>query len=336
MFSPRPCRISRAASTSPSPSIARNIKRRVLSDGFTSLTECIDQNWFLTLNDARRKMEEWRRDYNEVRPHSAIGNKTPILLQNGSNGLLYDDRGNRLSSTHTLKPNGKRYRYYTSQAMLQDNPEDAGSLPRLPAASIEEIIFQILRKFITDQEDASWQNASPHDRMKHLKFIIKRIEVGESNVQLSLNKKACDKKKVRSQIKNNTIEICSDGTDEMVISFPTKIHKWRGEKIIETPTSSEFASKSHPNKALIKAVTKAFEWRELLENGQARTIAEIAQNNGCTGGHVRHILKLGFLAPNITKAILNGNQPRKLTHSHLVGSSLPQSWSEQRQQLGFS
>ncbi|WP_184224692.1 integrase core domain-containing protein, partial [Paenochrobactrum gallinarii] len=32
----------------------------------------------------RQKMEDWRVDYNEVRPHSAIGNKPPISLMNGS------------------------------------------------------------------------------------------------------------------------------------------------------------------------------------------------------------------------------------------------------------
>ena len=42
--------------------------------------ECIDQNWFLTLDDARSKCEAFRRHYNEERPHSAIGNKTPMEL----------------------------------------------------------------------------------------------------------------------------------------------------------------------------------------------------------------------------------------------------------------
>ena len=40
--------------------------------------ECLNAHWFMTLDDARRKMEEWLKDYNEVRPHSAIGNRTPI------------------------------------------------------------------------------------------------------------------------------------------------------------------------------------------------------------------------------------------------------------------
>jgi putative transposase len=46
--------------------------------------ECLNAHWFMSLNDARSKCEAWRRDYNEVRPHSAIGNKTPIMLTNRS------------------------------------------------------------------------------------------------------------------------------------------------------------------------------------------------------------------------------------------------------------
>jgi len=34
----------------------------------------------MSLDDARTKMEDWRRDYNELSPHSAIGNKPPISL----------------------------------------------------------------------------------------------------------------------------------------------------------------------------------------------------------------------------------------------------------------
>jgi putative transposase len=42
--------------------------------------ECLNTHWFLSLADAREKLECWRRDYNEVRPHGAIGNKTPAAL----------------------------------------------------------------------------------------------------------------------------------------------------------------------------------------------------------------------------------------------------------------
>jgi putative transposase len=46
-----------------------------------SRAECLNAHWFLTLDDARSKMEDWRKYYNEVRPHGTIGNKPPITLQ---------------------------------------------------------------------------------------------------------------------------------------------------------------------------------------------------------------------------------------------------------------
>jgi putative transposase len=42
--------------------------------------ECLNAHWFMSLEDAREKLEDWRRYYNEQRPHGAIGQKTPISL----------------------------------------------------------------------------------------------------------------------------------------------------------------------------------------------------------------------------------------------------------------
>lgn len=39
--------------------------------------ECLNTNWFLSLEDAKEKIETWRREYNEYRPHSSIGDLTP-------------------------------------------------------------------------------------------------------------------------------------------------------------------------------------------------------------------------------------------------------------------
>jgi putative transposase len=39
--------------------------------------ECLNEHWFGSLAEARQTIELWRRDYNEVRPHSALGNRTP-------------------------------------------------------------------------------------------------------------------------------------------------------------------------------------------------------------------------------------------------------------------
>lgn len=40
--------------------------------------ECLNQHWFMDMEDARGKIEAWRSDYNERRPHSSIGNLTPV------------------------------------------------------------------------------------------------------------------------------------------------------------------------------------------------------------------------------------------------------------------
>jgi len=49
--------------------------------------ECLNEHWFVSLEDARRKIEAWRQDYNEVRPHSALGNRTPKEFTGGGAAL---------------------------------------------------------------------------------------------------------------------------------------------------------------------------------------------------------------------------------------------------------
>jgi len=39
--------------------------------------ECLNANWFTSLSDARRKIETWRQDYNQERPHSSLGYLSP-------------------------------------------------------------------------------------------------------------------------------------------------------------------------------------------------------------------------------------------------------------------
>ncbi len=40
--------------------------------------ECLNQHWFVTLDDALEKIEAWCMDYNEHRPHSGLDNMTPV------------------------------------------------------------------------------------------------------------------------------------------------------------------------------------------------------------------------------------------------------------------
>ncbi|BEH99642.1 hypothetical protein KB20921_23900 [Edwardsiella ictaluri] len=39
--------------------------------------ECLNVHWFLSLDDAQEKIEQWRQEYNRSRPHSSLNNQTP-------------------------------------------------------------------------------------------------------------------------------------------------------------------------------------------------------------------------------------------------------------------
>jgi len=61
--------------------------------------ECLNTNWFLSLQDAKEKIEAWRHDYNEFRPHSSLNNLTP----NEFARYHSDDRSDHQNSQISLK-----------------------------------------------------------------------------------------------------------------------------------------------------------------------------------------------------------------------------------------
>ena len=58
--------------------------------------ECLNENLFLNLRDAERIIENWRLDYNQKRPHTALGGRTPNEI---ANGLIYYHFEQKISGT---------------------------------------------------------------------------------------------------------------------------------------------------------------------------------------------------------------------------------------------
>jgi putative transposase len=48
----------------------------------TFRSECLDAHWFTTMAETRQIVEEWRKEYNESRPHGALGERTPNEFAN--------------------------------------------------------------------------------------------------------------------------------------------------------------------------------------------------------------------------------------------------------------
>ena len=65
-----------SGSTSPGPA-SPPIMRYIETFNGSLRDECLNLHWFATIAEARRIIEAWRSDYNESRPHMALGNMTP-------------------------------------------------------------------------------------------------------------------------------------------------------------------------------------------------------------------------------------------------------------------
>jgi hypothetical protein len=73
-------------------------------------------------------------------------------------GRIFDDRGNRMSPTHSNKL-GVRYRYYVSHAILQNRKAEAGRTTRVPAPEIETLVLDGVRKHLSSAGDAEYPTA---------------------------------------------------------------------------------------------------------------------------------------------------------------------------------
>jgi putative transposase len=60
--------------------------------------ECLNENWFSSLADAREKIEQWRQDYNEARPHSSLQYRTPMEFAQQSASFYLDEVGTGASN----------------------------------------------------------------------------------------------------------------------------------------------------------------------------------------------------------------------------------------------
>jgi len=92
-----------------------------------------------------------------------------------------------------------------------------------------------------------------------------------------------------------------------------------------------------PDPALVKLITRAHALKEKLISGGGVSLMEVARREGVERSYFTRIIRLTFLSPYITKAILNGRQPPGLTASRLMRDTrFPLDWKEQREELGFT
>ena len=99
----------------------------------------------------------------------------------------------------------------------------------------------------------------------------------------------------------------------MTIHIPVTFRQRGGRKQILSPSgSAPWSSAPRVDAALLKAVVRAYRWREMLENGKYSCAADLAKAEKVNDSYLSRILRLTLLSPDIVEAIVIGRQPSTL------------------------
>ena len=122
--------------------------------------------------------------------------------------------------------------------------------------------------------------------------------------------------------------------DTLTIRIPIRLQRRGGRKLIMTPEGVAAPARKPRRDATLKALVRAHRWRRRIETGSAKSITDLAEQEGVTDAYVCRLLPLTCLAPDIVKAILDGRQPKGLRLAEMLGNG-PVAWEKQRGAWNF-
>jgi hypothetical protein len=233
---------------------------------------------------------------NRVDHRHAVHAEHPSLLA----GILWDSEGRRMSPNHANK-NGARSRYYIS---CKDKERLSLPVHRVPAGDIENLVIHQLHR----HTDAEWDTPSPAREV-----ILQYIE------QITVHP--------------DRIVIRFTGIEDQV-TVNASLVRCSGETRIATASNDWPNARRDP--ALIKLIVRAHQARKALADPESRSLEAAASSMGLSSQYYCSLLRLSYLAPDITAAILDGRQPARLNRQFLARiNNLPIDWASQREMLGF-
>ena len=289
---------------------------------------------------------------NAAERNSSARHRQPSLLA----GLLFDGNGNRMTPSHAIKK-GTRYRYYVSCSLITKDRTDNAAALRIPAAEIEQLVSDRVHRWLLDPgsiykptsarlTDASMQQrlvARAADLGKHwpelpvarkravLATLIERIEVRVDWIDIRLRPP-----RLGVLLDVTATPLQSMTADEIqTLSVPVRLRRAGREIRMVIDGTGPFAA-AKPDARLIKLLLRARRFNAALTQGEGIAFAALAQREGVSPSYFTRVVRLSYLAPDITQAILDGRQPRDLTAKKLLEHSrLPLAWHDQRTVLGF-
>ena len=259
-------------------------------------------------------------------------------------GLLFDDRGNHMSPSHANK-RGVRYRYYVSQALLQNRKAEAGTISRVAAPDVEELILAAVRHHITA---AAHESASPGST--HLVSELSPRQLIALKVERIVLRARCIQVTLREgSVTSTAPEFSGNSRDALaaiVDDKAPKLGEWQTINIPWNPTAAKARKgvswtpstgtnlDAADRDTLLASIARSRSWMSDLMAGRIGSFEEIAERENKVVRHVRRLLPLAFLSPRVVNAIADGSAPAHLTVTLLTGS-LPYRWAEQEKTLGI-
>ena len=115
--------------------------------------------------------------------------------------------------------------------------------------------------------------------------------------------------------------------------IPLKIRKRGASKVVVRPDGQVEAAgevTTQHDQPLLVALTRAFYWQHLLDEGVVDSGSEIARREGLHHSTVNELLRHTLLEPAIIQAILAGKQPRCMSLLWFQRNPVPTDWAAQR------
>lgn len=273
-------------------------------------------------------------------------------------GLVYDNGGERMSPTHANKK-GTRYRYYVSQSLIKrGRPQASEAACRVPAAELETLVEDRICALLQDEdavlevagsttvamrksliENAAnlahrWPALPASEKRAILHAVVERVDIRPETVDVSVRPAALpDVVKPDLDIRRLPEK---PGGPVQVLSVSARLRRTGLETklLIQGALGAEPPRRS--DRSLLRLIAMARRFNELVTTGAGLTVTELATQAGVSRSYFSRVLKLSFLAPDITKAIVQGRQPSELSAVKLMGAGRFESaWPDQRHQLGF-
>jgi DNA invertase Pin-like site-specific DNA recombinase len=240
-------------------------------------------------------------------------------------GRIVDDRGNRMTPTHTNK-RGARYRYYVSHAVLQKRKEEAGSVSRVPAPEIEAIVQRAVRAHLNKNTGIVPAEMNGRELVeRYVRGVIVWPEVVE--VQVKARSGDQDAKNIQPGLADPSASHSEDAAP-VGLRVPWSVARVPSTKgIIHAPEEARTISPATRD-ALLMAIAKARSWIDDLVEGRAASFAEIAKGEEKVERHVRFLASLAFVSPRIVSGTIERSAPAEVTVTSLV-KAMAYSWTEQ-------